>query len=108
VLQRLANLTRRTREVMELLIAGETSKEIAMAMDVSVRTVEGHRRIVFSKDARLLGRAAGPHRRERAGKPLRTRRTTRVVPSLRRSRPSPRSSPMTLESILYPSGVSIA
>ena len=49
VLQRLADLTRRTREVMELLIAGETSKEIAMAMDVSVRTVEGHRRIVFSK-----------------------------------------------------------
>ena len=34
---------------MEQLIAGKTSKEIAAAMRVSVRTVEGHRRRVFSK-----------------------------------------------------------
>ena len=34
---------------MELLIAGKTSKEIAAALHVSVRTVEGHRRMVFSK-----------------------------------------------------------
>jgi DNA-binding CsgD family transcriptional regulator len=34
---------------MELLIAGKTSKEIAVAMRVSVRTVEGHRRMVLSK-----------------------------------------------------------
>ena len=34
---------------MELLVAGKTSKEIAAAMNVSVRTVEGHRRMVFSK-----------------------------------------------------------
>jgi hypothetical protein len=33
---------------MELLIAGKTSKEIAVAMNVSVRTVEGHRRLIFS------------------------------------------------------------
>jgi DNA-binding CsgD family transcriptional regulator len=34
---------------MELLIVGKTSKEIAVAMHVSVRTVEGHRRMVLSK-----------------------------------------------------------
>ena len=49
VLERLAHLTPREREVMELLVAGKTSKEVAAAMDVSVRTVEGHRRVVLSK-----------------------------------------------------------
>jgi two-component system response regulator FixJ len=49
VMERLARLTPREREVMELLIAGQTSKEIAVAMRVSVRTVEGHRRMVLSK-----------------------------------------------------------
>lgn len=49
VLERLARLTPREREVMELLIVGKTSKEIAAAMEVSVRTVEGHRRMVLGK-----------------------------------------------------------
>ena len=49
VIDQLAHLTPREREVAELLIAGKTSKEIAVAMNVSVRTVEGHRRMVFSK-----------------------------------------------------------
>jgi len=49
VMERLAHLTPREREVMELLVAGKTSKEIGAAMAVSVRTVEGHRRMVFSK-----------------------------------------------------------
>jgi FixJ family two-component response regulator len=49
VMNRLAHLTPREREVAELLVAGKTSKEIAVAMNVSVRTVEGHRRMVFSK-----------------------------------------------------------
>jgi len=49
VMERLADLTPREREVMELLIAGKTSKEIAVSMNVSVRTVEGHRRMVLSK-----------------------------------------------------------
>lgn len=49
VAERLARLTPREREVMELLIAGKASKEIADAMHVSVRTVEGHRRMVLSK-----------------------------------------------------------
>jgi FixJ family two-component response regulator len=47
--KRFARLTPREREVMELLIAGKTSKEIATALRLSVRTVEGHRRMVFSK-----------------------------------------------------------
>ena len=49
VMQRLAHLTPRERQVMELLVAGKTSKEVATAMNVSVRTVEGHRRMVLSK-----------------------------------------------------------
>ncbi len=49
VIQRLAHLTPRERQVMELLIDGKSSKEIATAMDVSVRTVEGHRCMVFLK-----------------------------------------------------------
>jgi two-component system response regulator FixJ len=49
VTQRLAHLTPREREIVELLIAGNTSKEIAAALHVSVRTVEGHRRMVFAK-----------------------------------------------------------
>ena len=49
VMRRLAHLTPREREVLELLIAGKPSKGIAAAMNVSVRTVEGHRRMVLSK-----------------------------------------------------------
>jgi two-component system response regulator FixJ len=49
VINQLARLTPREREVMELLIAGKTSKEIAAALNVSARTVEGHRRMVLSK-----------------------------------------------------------
>jgi len=49
VMERLARLTPREREVMEHLVTGKTSKDIAVAMNVSVRTVEGHRRMVLSK-----------------------------------------------------------
>jgi FixJ family two-component response regulator len=49
LLHRLARLTPREREVMELLIGGKTSKGIARALDVSVRTVEGHRHLLFLK-----------------------------------------------------------
>lgn len=48
-IERLAQLTPREREVMELLIAGRTSKEVAAALHVSVRTAEGHRRLVLTK-----------------------------------------------------------
>jgi two-component system, LuxR family, response regulator FixJ len=46
---RLAHLTPREHEVMELLASGKTSKEIAATLHLSVRTVEGHRRMVFLK-----------------------------------------------------------
>lgn len=49
VTERLAGLTPREHEVMELLLAGKASKEIAAALRVSVRTVEGHRRMVLFK-----------------------------------------------------------
>ncbi len=50
VTERLAHLTPRERQVMELLLAGKSSKEIAAALGMSVRTVEGHRRRVLSKN----------------------------------------------------------
>jgi two-component system response regulator DctR len=49
VIGQLAHLTPREREVMELLLMGKTSKEIADTLHRSVRTVEGHRRMVFMK-----------------------------------------------------------
>jgi two-component system response regulator FixJ len=48
-MERLTRLTPRERQVMELLVAGKVSKEIAAALRVSVRTVEGHRRMVLWK-----------------------------------------------------------
>jgi len=44
-----AHLTPRERQVMELLAVGKSSKEIATALALSVRTVEGHRRNVLRK-----------------------------------------------------------
>jgi two-component system response regulator FixJ len=49
VIKRLSSLTPRERDVMELLLKGKTSKDIADALHLSVRTVEGHRRMVFMK-----------------------------------------------------------
>ena len=69
VIGQLAHLTPREREVMELLLNGKKSKEIADAMRLSVRTVEGHRRMVFMKMdvssaaqlVRIVMRAREPH-----------------------------------------------
>jgi len=47
--EQIAHLTPRERQVMDMLLDGKTSKEIAYTMKVSVRTVEGHRRMVFFK-----------------------------------------------------------
>lgn len=49
VAARIASLTPREREVMEMLALGRSSKEIADALTISVRTVEGHRRVVLRK-----------------------------------------------------------
>ncbi|MGN2393191.1 response regulator transcription factor [Pelomicrobium sp. G1] len=46
---RLAMLTAREREVLELLIEGKTSKEIARKLDLSPRTVETHRAHIMEK-----------------------------------------------------------
>ena len=45
----ITRLTPREREVMELLVEGKTSKEIAYDLHLSVRTVEAHRRTVLRK-----------------------------------------------------------
>ena len=47
--QRLARLTPREREILTLLVAGKTSKEIATSLGLSVRTVEGHRARIYLK-----------------------------------------------------------
>lgn len=49
IVHRLDRLTPRERAVMEHLVEGKASKEIAGALGVSVRTVEGHRRMIFVK-----------------------------------------------------------
>ncbi|MFC6279662.1 MULTISPECIES: response regulator transcription factor [Polaromonas] len=46
---RFAQLTEREREVLGLIVAGLTNKEIGRALDVSPRTVETHRANLFSK-----------------------------------------------------------
>ncbi len=49
VVDRVDQLTPRERQVMELMLNGLVSKEIATALQVSVRTIEGHRRRVLAK-----------------------------------------------------------
>ncbi len=46
---RVAALTRREREVMELVVAGRMNKVIAGALGISVKTVEAHRAKVMEK-----------------------------------------------------------
>ncbi len=48
---RLAALTRREREVMELVVAGKLNKQIADDLGISVKTVEVHRARVMAKMA---------------------------------------------------------
>lgn len=49
VKERIASLTPREREVMDKLVDGLISKEIAYDLGVSTRTVEGHRRFLLRK-----------------------------------------------------------
>jgi len=45
----LARLTPREKEVMELVVAGRHNREIAEALDISVRTVEVHKARLMTK-----------------------------------------------------------
>jgi two-component system response regulator FixJ len=47
--ERYARLSTREREVLGLIVAGLTNKEIGRALDVSPRTVETHRASLFAK-----------------------------------------------------------
>ncbi|HZR80217.1 MAG TPA: response regulator [Candidatus Binatia bacterium] len=49
VLSRLAVLTRREREIVDLLVDGKANKEIAAELGLSTRTVEGHRAHIMDK-----------------------------------------------------------
>jgi RNA polymerase sigma factor (sigma-70 family) len=69
VARRVDRLTARERQVARLLVEGRTSKQIAAALGVSVRTVEGHR-------SRLLERMQVASATELIATLLRTR----VVP----------------------------
>lgn len=49
VAERLAQLTAREREIMELIVDGKANKVIAMDLDISERTVELHRARIMKK-----------------------------------------------------------
>src|SRR5690349_18531724 len=49
VVDAIARLTSREHQIMDLLALGKSSKEIAGTLKISVRTVEGHRRVVLRK-----------------------------------------------------------
>ena len=47
--ERLAQLTQREREVLELVVAGRMNREIAEKLDISIKTVEAHRAKLMEK-----------------------------------------------------------
>jgi len=47
--QRLEQLTQREREVLDLVVAGKLNREIAEALDISIKTVEAHRAKLMEK-----------------------------------------------------------
>lgn len=47
--ERLAQLTQREREVLDLIVAGRMNREIAEILDISIKTVEAHRSRVMEK-----------------------------------------------------------
>jgi RNA polymerase sigma factor (sigma-70 family) len=49
VARRLASLSQREREVLDRVVAGRTNREIAEALDISVKTVEAHRAHLMEK-----------------------------------------------------------
>ena len=62
--QRMSSLTDRERQVLSRVIAGKTSKVIALELDISLKTVENHRHNLMIKagvasSAQLIAWAAG-------------------------------------------------
>jgi two-component system CheB/CheR fusion protein len=49
--RRVAGLTDRQREIMELVVAGHANKEIAGRLGINQRTVESHRALIMKKTA---------------------------------------------------------
>lgn len=69
--RRIAELTPRERDVLALLSDGKSNKEVAIALDLSVRTVEMHRATMFDRlDVRTLPEALKLAFRANAAHPL--------------------------------------
>jgi RNA polymerase sigma factor (sigma-70 family) len=49
VSERLGSLTQREREVLDLVVAGKLNREVAEALDISIKTVEAHRAKLMEK-----------------------------------------------------------
>ena len=49
VCERVAQLTQREREVLDLVVAGKLNREVAEALEISVKTVEAHRAKIMEK-----------------------------------------------------------
>jgi len=49
ILARIAVLTPRQRQVMDLVVAGESSKQVAEELCITVKTVEVHRKFILAK-----------------------------------------------------------
>jgi len=45
----LESLTRRQREILQLIAEGRSTKQIALSLDISVKTVETHRRQLMDR-----------------------------------------------------------
>ena len=69
--RRLASLTEREREVMDLVLAGKLNKQIADVLNISIKTVEVHRARIMDKMAvrsvAELVQAVMPHRSTQQG-----------------------------------------
>ncbi len=49
ILSRLATLNEKEKQVLDMIVAGESNKAMAKLLDVSLRTIENRRRSVFTK-----------------------------------------------------------
>ena len=47
--KRIAQLTQREREVLDLVVSGRMNREIAESLDISIKTVEAHRAKIMEK-----------------------------------------------------------